>query len=126
MPPNDFLLSGSDVLNNICFYRSTKVNIPKIRLIGNPLNRLSVEELKELEALINDHHEAVQVNSMDLVTKKCIKRLKEGEDSKRKRYTALCTTGQKYDLEKLKGRITRYSMFDVRQVKSDYFNFSSI
>ena len=48
---------------------------------------------------------------MELVTKKCIKRLKEGEDSKRKRYTALCTSNtEQCDPAKLR---TLDSMVDM-------------
>ena len=39
---------------------------------------------------------------MAVVTKSLIKVLKEGEDSKTKRYSALCVTKDDYDLEELK------------------------
>jgi len=64
--------------------------------------KLSADDLKELEQLINSSHPAVQVNSMAVVTKPLIKVLKEGEDSKTKRYSALCVTKDDYDLEELK------------------------
>jgi len=79
--------------------------------LNSKKSRFTAEELQELEAFINSHHPSVQVNSMDLVTKKCIKRLKEGEDSKRKRYTALCTSNtEQCDPEKLR---TLDSMVDM-------------
>jgi len=57
--------------------------------------------LDELTKLINANHEAVQVNSLTPVTKSSIKRLKQGEEEKRKKYTALCATKEPYVLEKL-------------------------
>ena len=56
--------------------------------------RFTQEELLELEDHINSHHKGVVVNSLQVVTKEDIKKLKEGEEEKRKRYTALCVTAE--------------------------------
>eukprot|EP00090_Calanus_glacialis_P040296 TRINITY_DN7024_c0_g1_i2.p1 TRINITY_DN7024_c0_g1~~TRINITY_DN7024_c0_g1_i2.p1 ORF type:complete len:493 (-),score=186.84 TRINITY_DN7024_c0_g1_i2:61-1539(-) len=56
--------------------------------------RFTQEELLELEEHINSHHKGVVVNSLQVVTKEDIKKLKEGEEEKRKRYTALCVTAE--------------------------------
>jgi len=69
--------------------------------VNSKKTRLSADDLDALMLAINKNHEAVQVNSMALVTKQCIKRLKEGEDQKRKRYTALCRTEKLYNPETL-------------------------
>jgi tRNA pseudouridine synthase 10 len=70
--------------------------------VNSKKTKLSQSNLDELTQFINEHHEAVQVNSLSLVTKKCIKRLKQGEEEKRKKYTALCRTKHPYCLETLK------------------------
>eukprot|EP00092_Neocalanus_flemingeri_P011611 GFUD01012512.1.p1 GENE.GFUD01012512.1~~GFUD01012512.1.p1 ORF type:complete len:491 (+),score=170.04 GFUD01012512.1:48-1520(+) len=56
--------------------------------------RFTEAELQELEDHINSHNPGVMVNSLRVVSKKDIKNLKEGEEDKRKRYTALCVTSQ--------------------------------
>jgi len=56
--------------------------------------KFTKEELLELENHINCHHAGVMVNSLQVVTKEDIKTLKEGEEDKRKRYTALCVTAE--------------------------------
>jgi len=70
--------------------------------------KFTQEELLELERHINSRHEGVLVNSLQVVTKEDIKTLKEGEEEKKKRYTALCVTSDPVsdssfdELEKLK------------------------
>jgi len=56
--------------------------------------KFTEEELTELENHINSRHEGVMVNSLEVVTKEDIKTLKEGEEEKKKRYTALCVTSE--------------------------------
>ena len=56
--------------------------------------RFTQEELLEMEEHINSRHAGVVVNSLQVVTKEDIKKLKEGEEEKRKRYTALCVTAE--------------------------------
>ena len=45
----------------------------------------------------------VRVNSLRMVSKAAIGRLKEGEEEKRKRYTALCVTAVKVEDAVLRG-----------------------
>jgi len=54
--------------------------------------KFSKAELHEMEDHINSHHPGVTVNSLQIVSKDDIKSLKEGEEEKKKRYTALCVT----------------------------------
>lgn len=56
--------------------------------------KFTAEELLELENHINCRHAGVHVNSLEVVTKEDIKTLKEGEEDKKKRYTALCVTSK--------------------------------
>ena len=76
--------------------------VPRIRKRGcgcfafecvNPMKtRFTQTELLELEEHINSHYAGVVVNSLQVVTKEVIKKLKEGEEEKR--YTALCLTAE--------------------------------
>ena len=45
----------------------------------------------------------MRVNSLRMVSKAAISRLKEGEEEKRKRYTALCVTAVKVEDAVLRG-----------------------
>merc|ERR1719228_926783 len=63
--------------------------------------RLSEKEGKQLEELMSSVHKDVAVNNVRMVSKAAIARLKEGEEEKRKRYTALCVTQGSLDREKL-------------------------
>jgi len=56
--------------------------------------KFTQEELLEMERHINSRHAGVLVNSLRVVTKEDVKNLKEGEEDKRKRYTALCVTAE--------------------------------
>jgi len=55
---------------------------------------LSLKEARQLEDLVNGEHKQVRVNSLSMVTKADITKLKEGEEEKRKQYTALCVTAR--------------------------------
>lgn len=56
--------------------------------------KLSEEEAETLTKMINCQHDGVRVNSLSFVSKGDITRLKQGEEEKRKRYTALCVTAK--------------------------------
>jgi len=56
--------------------------------------KFSKDELLVLEQLVNNHHDGIVINSLQVVSKEDIKNLKEGEEQKRKKYTALCVTSE--------------------------------
>ena len=61
----------------------------------NPLTtKLSEEQMKTLENEFNKKELDISVHSLKIVSKNDIKNLKEGEEEKRKSYTALCVTSQ--------------------------------
>lgn len=63
-----------------------------LELVNPKKTRLSPAEAAELERRVNLRHPGVRVNSLQVVGKAAIAALKEGEEDKRKRYTALCVT----------------------------------
>jgi len=63
--------------------------------------KFTKEELLEMENHINNMHPGVTVNSLKVVSKEDIKKLKEGEEDKKKRYTALCVTAEPCSSDKL-------------------------
>ena len=70
--------------------------------VNSKKTKLSQSNLDELTKFINENHESVQVNGLAPVSKSSIKKLKQGEEEKRKKYTALCRTKDPYCLETLK------------------------
>lgn len=65
-------------------------------------SKFTEKELIDLAVSISEVHPDVAVNSLAVVNKADVKKLKDGETSKRKRYTALCVTKLPYDLEAVK------------------------
>lgn len=62
----------------------------------------SASQLQQLGVEFNKHNIDISVHDLSLVTKDNIKKLKEGEEEKRKRYTALCVTASPVDQEKFR------------------------
>ena len=62
--------------------------------------RLSAEELLQLEQAFNAKNCDISVHELRIVSKASLKKLKEGEEEKKKFYTALCVTSEPVDKEK--------------------------
>jgi len=68
----------------------------------NPrITRFTAAQLTELAVRASQIHPGVGVSSLQMVSKKDIKRLKQGEEEKRKRYTALCVSKERLPQERL-------------------------
>lgn len=78
-------------------------------------SRLSEAELVALEHYINSTTTDVRVNSLALVDKTDIKLLKEGEDRKRKRYTALVVTPAPYQLDRVRQQLETLTDLAIQQ-----------
>jgi len=63
--------------------------------------KFTSDELSKLQADFNKLNLDVSINDLKVLSKNDIKKLKEGEEEKRKGYTALCVTSDKVDTEKL-------------------------
>ena len=64
--------------------------------------KFTVEQLKRLELEFNQKDLDISVHNLRLVSKEDIKTLKEGEEEKRKEYTALCVTSAPVEAERLR------------------------
>ena len=62
--------------------------------------KFSLEELQQLETAFNQRNCDITINKLRIVSKEDIKKLKEGEEEKRKSYTALCVTSEPVSCDK--------------------------
>jgi len=65
-------------------------------------SKFTEKELLDLAVRVSEVHKDVAVNSLKIIQKADLKKLKEGETSKRKRYTALCVTKLPYVMKDVK------------------------
>ena len=66
---------------------------------------LSQDELTKIQENINESSQDVFVRDLQIVSKASINALKEGEDQKKKTYTALCTLPKTHHIEEVKAKL---------------------
>jgi len=80
---------------------------PFVLEILNPRKvKWNSEEIKQMENEINDSTKLIAIRNLQVITKRDTLLLKEGEEEKRKRYSALCIVGRtllETDIDKLNG-----------------------
>lgn len=77
-----------------------------LELVNPRKTRLTETELASMQTAINgDRPGVVVVRDLQIVAKADVAQLKDGEDSKRKAYTALCVTRTPYDLAHVRKRL---------------------
>lgn len=77
-----------------------------VEFINPQRTKLSKEKLASLQLAINNATKLIRVRDMQIVEKKDLKNLKEGEEEKTKAYCALCIASKGYDCSALEALST--------------------